>query len=225
MEKKYGKGAIWQLSESANRRYFSGRSFASKAEPPLYFADGESYLSYGKNYTVMLALKELIGEEQINKVLKKMVAKHRVERESTATSVEFINELYLVTPSKYHILIDDWMKRIITYDLKIEDANVKKISEDKYEITVSIFAKRFEVQKNGEANLIEINEPIQVGVFTKHPKNIASEKPILYLEDHQIDREKMELKITVKELPTYISIDPFGTRSDKNRIDNLKRLN
>ncbi len=225
MEKKYGKGAIWQLSESANRRYFSGRSFASKAEPPLYFVDDESYLSYGKNYTVMLALKELIGEQNINKVLKKMVAKHRSEREPTATSVEFINELYLVSPTKYHSLIDDWMKRIITYDLKIEDTNVQKINEHKYEITASIFAKRFETQKDGEANLIEINEPIQVGVFNQHPKNIASEKPILYLEDHQIDQEKMEIKIIVKELPTYISIDPFGTRSDKNRIDNLKRLN
>lgn len=225
MEKKYGKGAIWQLSESANRRYFSGRSFASKAEPPLYFVDDESYLSYGKNYTVMLALKELIGEQKINKILKKMVAKHRSEREPTATSIEFINELYLVSPPEYHDLIDDWMKRVITYDLKIEDTNVQKISEDKYEITVTIFSKRFETQKNGEAHLIEINEPIQVGVFNQHPKNIASEKPILYLEDHQIDQEKMEIKITVKEPPKYISIDPFGTRSDKNRIDNLKRLN
>ncbi len=225
MESKYGKGAIWQLSESANRRYFSGRSFASEAEPPLYFSDGEGYLSYGKNYTVMLALKELIGEEKINMVLAKMVSNHRNEREPSATSVEFINELYKVSSPEDHLLIDDWMKRIITYDLKIEDTNIKKISGDKYEITVSIFAKRFETQKTGEAIPIEINEPIQLGIFTKHPRYLNSEKSILYLEDHQIDQEKMELKITVKELPTYISIDPFGTRSDKNRIDNLKRLN
>lgn len=225
MEKKYGKGAIWQLSESANRRYFSGRSFASDDELPLYFADGEDYLSYGKNYTVMLAIKELIGEEKVNSVLKKMVTKHRNERESTATSVEFINELFLVTPTQYHHLIDDWMKRIITYDLKIEDANVQKISKNKYEITVSVFAKRFETQKNGEDIPIEINEPIQVGVFSKHPRNIIDEKPILYLETQQIDQEKMEFKIIVNEIPKYISIDPFGTRSDKNRIDNLKKMN
>ena len=224
MEKEYGKGAIWQLSETANRRYFSGRSFASEDEPPLYFTDGEDYLSYGKNYTVMLAIKELIGEEKVNSVLKKLVAKHRNERESTATSVEFINELYLVTPTEYHILIDDWMKRVITYDLKIEDATIQKLSEDKYEITVAVFAKRLEAQKNGEDIPIEINEPIQVGIFSKHPKNIVDKNSILYLETHQINQEKMEFKIIVNEIPTYISIDPFGTRSDKNRIDNIKPL-
>ena len=58
------KSATWQISESANRRYFSGRSFASKAEPPLYYADGEGYLSYGKNFTVMLALRDLLGEDK-----------------------------------------------------------------------------------------------------------------------------------------------------------------
>jgi ABC-2 type transport system permease protein len=58
-------------------------------------------------------------------------------------------------------------------------------------------------------------------IFSKHPKNISSEKPILYLEDHQIDQEKIELKIIVHEIPKYISIDPFGTHSDKIELITL----
>ena len=34
----------------------------------------------------------------------------------------------------------------------------------------------------------------------------------------------MDLKIIVDQLPKYISIDPYGTRSDENFTDNLLSL-
>jgi len=224
MEQKFGKAAIWQLSESANQHYFSGRSFASEVEPPLYYSDGENYLSYGKSYVVMLALKELIGEEKVNQVLSSLVAKHRNDLECTATSIEFIEMLYEVSPSNYHVLIDDWLKRILTYDLKITDAEVKKISNGEYEVSVSIAAQRFEIQADGSILEISINEPIQLGVFTKAPKNVDSETAILHLQAHQITNGTMEFKIIVEELPSHIAIDPFGTRLDANRVDNIQAL-
>ena len=39
-----------------------------------------------------------------------------------ANSVEFLDELYKVTPPEHHILIDDWFKKVITYDLSAEDS-------------------------------------------------------------------------------------------------------
>jgi len=224
MEKKYGKSAVWQISESANKRYFSGRSYASEIEPPLYFSDGEGYLSYGKNFTVMLAIKELIGEDKVNIVLKKLVEKHRDKKYPSATSIEFIEELYNVSPPEYYKLIDDWMKKVITYDLKLLETEVNKQENGKYKITLTISAKRFEMQDNGESREITISEPIQIGVFTKHPSQVNSEKSILYLNPLQIDKEQMDFEIITDELPKYISIDPFGTRSDKNRLDNVKLI-
>ena len=44
------------------------------------------------------------------------------------------------------------------------------------------------------------------------------------LPDDVIDKEITELKLIVKERPTYIAIDPYGTRSDENRVDNILRL-
>ena len=87
MEKMYGKSAIFQLSQNANRRYFSGRAFASELEPPLYLVYGQGYLSYGKNYTTMLALRGLIGEQKLNQVLKILADKYRNQDEIDATSL------------------------------------------------------------------------------------------------------------------------------------------
>lgn len=221
MEKIFGKRAAWQLSETANNRYFTGRSYASEPEPPLYLEDGQGHLLYGKNYTVLLAMKALIGEEKINSAIQSLFKKHKQDIEPNLTSIEWLDALYKVTPPEYHTLINDWFKRVITYNLKSEKVVYKKLKNSDFEITIDISAKRFETMESGELSHIQIDEPIQIGAFTQHPRNIENGEMMLYLESHQIDKEKMQLKIVTKELPRYISIDPFGTRLDENRNDNV----
>ncbi|EZH75592.1 hypothetical protein ATO12_02055 [Aquimarina atlantica] len=223
MEKYYGKKAIWQLSKSATTRYFTGRSYATDPEPPLYTEEGQSYLLYGKSYVSLVALKDLIGEQKMNEALRGLIIQYKDEKESKVTSTELLNEFYAVTPEKYHILIDDWFKRIITYDLKIENAEVAVLDTGKYEVTIEVSAKRFETKENGEAVAILIDEPIQIGMFSKEPGTIDNQDAILYLKPHQINTNQMKLKFIVDEIPQYISIDPFGTRLDENTIDNTKK--
>jgi len=223
MEKMYGKSAIWELSRNANNRYFTWRAFDNEQEPPLYNVNGQAYLSYGKNYTVMLALKELIGEEKVNQVIKTMITKHRDQVDLNLTSIEFIEELYKVTPMEYHVLIDDWFKRVITYDLVLDDASYKKLGNGKFEVTLKLQAKRYKQKESGEDIEISIDEPIQIGAFTAHPSKVKPDD-ILYLKPHQINKTTAEVVLVLDELPTHIGIDPFGTRSDENFHDNLFEL-
>lgn len=224
MEKMYGKRAVYELSENARSKYFSGRSFASDIEPPVYKVSGQGYISYGKAFTVMMALRDLIGEDKVNQVLKTMTDKHRHTNKLEANSIEFLAEVYKATPKEYHNLIDDWFKKVITYDLEIEDSSYKALANGTYEVTVKVNAKRFETIDTGEIEQITINEPIKIGVFTAHPSKVKDDSSILYYQSNIIDKEETEIKIVVKELPQYISIDPFGTRSDENLTDNLMKL-
>ena len=221
MNNKYGKSAIWELSRNANNRYFTFRAYDSEQEPPLYKVFGQGYLSYGKSYTVMLALRDLIGEKKLNSVIKTIMDKHRDKISLSTTSLEFLNELYKVTPQEYHILIDDWFKRVITYDLNIVDSSYKILANGTYEVTVKVKAKRFKTIDSGAIKQIAINEPIKIGVFTTHPSNVKDDSSILYYKSTQINKEMTEIKLIVKERPSFISIDPFGTRSDENTVDNL----
>ncbi|WKK64580.1 ABC transporter permease/M1 family aminopeptidase [Lutimonas zeaxanthinifaciens] len=221
MEKMYGKRALYELSEDARRKYFSGRSMASEVEPPVYKVDGQSFISYGKALTAMLALRDLIGEDQVNQVLKIMTDKYRNINQFELTTVEFLDEIYKVTPIKYHSLIDDWFKKVIIYDLAIDDSSYKKIDDGTYEISVNIKAKRFETKSSGEIEQIAINEPIKIGLFSTHPASVKDESSILYYESSNIHKQDTVVKIVVNELPKYISIDPYGTRSDENLTNNL----
>jgi ABC-2 type transport system permease protein len=224
LEKMYGKGVLYELIENARSRYFSGRTFASSAEPPVYLVTSQGYISYGKALTVMLALRDLIGENQVNHVLKTITDRHRSINKLETNSIELLDEIYKVTPQDQHVLIDDWFKRVITYDLGIEESSYKTLANGSYEVTVKVNAKRFQTLDNGEVKQINIGEPIKIGVFTTHPSYVKDDSSILYYESKQINKEMTEINIIVKEKPSYISIDPYGTRSDENLVDNIIQL-
>ena len=224
LEKMYGKRAVYELTENARRRYFFGRSFAGEAEPPVYLVTSQRYISYGKALTVMLALRDLIGEEQVNHVLKTITDRHRFINKLEANTIELLNEIYKVTPIEQHTLVNDWFKKVITYDLGIEESSYKELANGTYEVTVKVKSKRFETLKNGEIKQIAIDEPIKIGIFTTHPSNVKDNSSILFYKSNRINKEMTEIKIIVKEKPVYISIDPFGTRSDENLVDNLLRI-
>ena len=224
LEKLYGKTAVYELVENARSRYFRGRAYAGDLEPPVYKVFGQGYISYGKALTVMLALKDLIGEEKVNEVIKELTDKHRETNTLEVTSIEFLKCVYKKTPTKYHNLVDDWFKRVITYDLGIESGDYKKLNDGTYEVSVKIKANRFETKNNGEIKEISLNEPIRLGVFTKHPSEVKNKSSILHYKLTQIKKGETEIKIIVKEKPKYIAIDPYGTRSDENLVDNMVRL-
>lgn len=224
MEKMHGKSAIWELSRNSNKRYFTYRTYSNETEPPVYQVRGEGYLSYGKLFNVMLATKDLIGEIELNSAIKTILNRHKNQVALKASSVEFLNELYKLTPKKHHQLLDDWFKRVIIYDLKVDGAKVTKIKDGKYQIDIEITSKRVEVQKDGSIKSIGINEPIKVGVFAKHPKKYGLNENPIYYENHQITDSKSALKLFVDELPTHIALDPYGTRNDENYHDNTLKL-
>jgi len=224
MDKYYGKRAVYQLAQTANRRYFSGRSYASKIEPPLFLEDEESYLAYGKSYTVMLALRDLIGEQGLNTIMRDLIDRFGTSNAFGITSTHLLEALYAASPTEHHVLIDDWFKRVITYDLGINESTHKELANGQFEISIKIKAKRSQMLDTGDTKSISINEPIQIGLFRKHPRLISKDDTILYLKPHQVTKDGQEFKIIVDELPSHIAIDPYGTRTDERLTDNVIQL-
>ena len=63
-----------------------------------------------------------------------------------------------------------------------------------------------------------------MGVFNTHQSKIKDDNALLYYQSHTINKEETEIKLIVNQVPKYISIDPFGTRSDENVVDNTFRF-
>ncbi len=225
MERLYGKRAIYTLSENARSRYFTYRAFDGNLEPPVYLIEGQDYISYGKAMTVLMALRDLIGEDKINHVLKSITDKHRNSKNLEVTTIDLLNELYAISSTEKHELINDWFKKVIRYDLKIEDAHIsKKNNEGLFEVSIDLDTKRFLTNHDGSESEIGINEPIKIGLFGKHPKEYGVNEFPIHLSDYIFNKEQTQLIIKVKEKPSFVAIDAYGTRSDENFTDNIFRI-
>ena len=164
MEKEYGKRSVYTLVEDARLKYFQNRALAKEKEPSVHKVFGQAYISYGKALHVMLALRDLIGEEKVNSVLERLINKFRYTKKLLVTSTDFLNEVYNHTPSAQHQLIDDWFKKLITYDLSVDhSSSYKPLDDGTFEVSVKVCAKRIETFRNRETVNTDIAEPIKMG--------------------------------------------------------------
>jgi len=172
----------------------------------------------------MLVLRDLIGEEKLNRVLRKLVDDYGHRDEFTLQSSAFLAELCRVTWEHYHSLIGDWFKRIITYDLSIKGATYRKLGHGQFVVSMAIDASRKQILESGQELAVSIDEPISVGIFMQHPAQISNDQEIIYLQPHRITDNDTIITIVVSELPAYVAVDPFGTRNDENLINNISKL-
>lgn len=216
LEKMYGKAMARKLAQYTQRRYFSGRSYTASPEVGMIDANEEGYLNYGKGPIVLLALRELLGERELNAALKQLIESHH--EAFTAKTDDLLDAIYRISTNSQQALIQDWLTKVIDYELLIDDAVVKPLEDGRFEVVINIQARRFETDIEGNRNQIKINEPIIIGLYDGH-LNYARSSTI-YIGGHQINQSHSTITLTVVSKPKYVAIDPAMTRLDRNLTDN-----
>ncbi|WP_428662812.1 ABC transporter permease/M1 family aminopeptidase [Runella sp.] len=219
LEKSFGKQRMAAYQENDMDLYFSLRE-GGTAELPLYRSEGQPQVYYQKGGLVMYALKELVGEAAMNQVLKNMLLKHTYPLPK-ATSADFIHELYAVATSAQRLLIDDWLKKVITYDLKITSATNKKLPNGQYRLTLGIVTRKNEQMPSGQRKAVPVNESFDVAVYDDGPAGEKTPK-LLYFQKQAFSGNTTMLTFIISKKPRYAIIDPYCYMPDENRPDNGK---
>ncbi|MBL4887055.1 MAG: hypothetical protein JKZ03_01040 [Flavobacteriaceae bacterium] len=210
------------MAKEANKNYFASRISTGKKEFPLYLNGKMAQMVNGKIYSIMRALDVLLGKAKMNALLKSFTITQKDTLGNWIKPLGFLERIYTDVPQQHHQLLDTWFKRVITYDFAIENADYTKTTDGRFKISLEVNSKRFETRNYGEDFQLDIDEAIQIGIFSKHPKAIENDTAVLYLKPHQINATKMIFEIIVDALPKYIAIDPYGTRMDKKLENNLR---
>ncbi len=220
LEKMYGKNMARQLTKYSQRRYFSGRAYARSVEVGVVDAYKETYLNYGKGPVVFTALRELLGENQLNFAFKQLIERHKYTL--SATTDDLRKSLYDIADDQQTALIKDWLTKVIEYDLAINNAVVNELNDGRYEVVIDVKALRLATNKEGLVNEIGIDEPIKIALYSAHP-DVKNTKT-LYIENQQIREVKSTITLIVKNKPSYVMIDPNYTRLDKDFSDNIAKI-
>jgi hypothetical protein len=205
MSKLYGPEKISHILKTELDWYFQGRE-SSKEEEPLITTDA-SYVYYRKGAVVMYALKDYIGEENLNRALAKYLQERSKYSENVPpypTVMDLIGYFQEATPPNLRFLISDLFESIILYNAQAKSAIATKRPDGKYEVKLTVSIQKFQSDKKGNETLIDLNpnETADIGVFGKNGK-------FLYLQKHQLKAGDNTISVVVDAEPEQVGIDPM----------------
>ncbi|MGD9897891.1 MAG: ABC transporter permease/M1 family aminopeptidase [Calditrichaceae bacterium] len=220
-EKTFGRNHLRQYLGNELKAYLTGRSY-SLTESPLYRSGGreQTHIYYQKGSLVMYALKELLGEEKLNTAVRNLLKAHAWPGEQ-ATTHDLLSALYAVANNDQSALIDDWMKKIVFYDLRIESAQYKILPDGRYEVSMLVNTTKSELRGDREVIPMIMNESIDIGIFSDHPDAPDFQQHLILLEKHLFTQERTRLSFIVERKPGAVCIDPFSYLIDQNVTDNV----
>lgn len=216
MEKKYGPEKMRRFLKFELDRYLADRSNSSKPETSLMLNDNEQHIHYRKGSLVFYALRDALGEEVVNGVLRQFIADYGARTPPFPRSVDLVERFKAVAPPEKQQLIYDLFEAITLYDIKTTEVQAKKVGE-KYQITITGQALKYYADGAGIETAQSMQELMDVGVFDAEGK-------ALYLQKHMIKDGFNELVIEVEREPVKGGIDPMHKLVDRNIEDNLRAV-
>jgi ABC-2 type transport system permease protein len=211
LERMQGRDALRRSLTYELDLYLSGRADERGAEPPLSQAGGQSFLYYRKGAIVMNALEDLLGEAKLNQALRAFMADQGGPGH-VPTIAQLIDHLRAEATLEQQALIDEWMNKVVLYDLSVESAHSRPLGDGRFEVTMEVRAKKD----------TPLDEDLEIALFELHPDRTDAKDNVIYTGKHRIHDGANTLKVIVGRKPGVAAIDPNVLRIDRNRFDNFR---
>ena len=161
----------------------------------------------------MYALRESVGEQQVNAALRTMLAKYDPTQTPFPTTLDLYRELRAVTPPAKHALLKDLFEEITFWNLRTKKAELQPAANGTYRLTLEIDAEKLKGNALGHEKPVPMNDAIYVAAFDAAGKTI-------YRQQHPIRSGVQTITITVPRQPARAAIDPDHALLDRTPEDN-----
>jgi ABC-2 type transport system permease protein len=174
-------------------------SRALQNEEPLYLSNpNKPFLCYDKGMVIMNQLYQVIGEKKMNTALQQLLTKHQYPN-MPPVSIDLLHEIYEVTDSIHHEKINEWFKKVITYDFDVKKIFTKKTGQLN-QLNLEIQAFKYEENNKGLKKSLPLNGELEIEITMKDQS-----KKIVVCE---IIENKIITNIPLLNSPIEILIDP-----------------
>ena len=222
MEKEYGRDRMKKFLKYEMDGYLRGRSLEFEAERPLMKTEHQSYIHYQKASVVMYYLKELIGENQVNKALHSLLDSFAYKPAPYPTSLSALRAFRKVTPDSLQQAVSDLFENITLFSNRTIKATSKKTGGG-YEVTIQTSSEKFYADSLGKETNVLLSDYIDIGIFAEPIRKNNLGKPLL-LKRYKVTQKDHVFVFQVKEKPYQAGIDPYNYLIDRLPDDNLMRI-
>ncbi|MEH6421849.1 ABC transporter permease/M1 family aminopeptidase [Pseudomonas sp. CGJS7] len=224
MEREYGRAKMRRFLKTELDRYLAGRGGETVDELPLYRVENQQYIHYQKGSLVFYRLREELGEDKLNRALKRFLQDKGYQQPPYTTSAELLSYLRAEATPEQQGLITDLFEKISFYDNRVEEAAVKKRADGKYEVTMRLHADKRYADGQGRETAGKLDDWIEVGVFARGPSGKEADEKVLSLQRRRVTEGALKLTVVVDEAPFEVGFDPYNKLIDRVPSDNRKRL-
>jgi len=173
MEQHYGKEQVRRFLKYELDRYLRSRGGQPLEELPLNRVEDQDYIYYRKGSVAMYWAKEALGEEVVNRAMRKLLAQYAFKGAPYANTTDFLRLLRAEAGPDKEQVISDLFEKITLLDLKASDAVATKLPNGKYEVKFNVEARKFYVDDNGKETEVPMDENVEIGVFSAKPGSLG----------------------------------------------------
>jgi len=203
-------------------RYLRARGSQERDELPLERVENQDYIHYWKGAPIMYRLKETVGEDVVNRSLRRLLARYAFKSAPYASSKDFIKILREEAGLKYDLLITDLFQCITLYDLKAEHASCTRRPDGRYDVALDVEAHKFYADGKGRETAAPMKEDVFAGLFLAEPGKAGFDSSkVLYYARQPVVTGKQSLHFVVNRPPKFAGIDRYNIWIDRNSDDNL----
>ncbi len=194
--------------------YLMGRAVARRPELPLAENENQGYVHYRKGSLALYLLQDLLGEDAVNGVLRKLVAEHAFKGAPYPTVDALVAGLRAITPPDKAYLIGDLFDSIVLYENRAVGASARQRPDGKYEVTISAHAGKVRAAAAGEEQPMALRDYIEFGVDDRNGKPLVRERRL-------VDKAEQSITLVVDARPGKAGIDPDNKLIDRKPTDNM----
>jgi len=191
---------------------------------PFMRSENQQYIHYRKGSVVMMAILDRLGEERVNTALKNFLEDYKFSDAPYPTTLDLQAALNTQATEEEQQFIADLFERITLYDLKMLSAETDETNEGKIQVTMTVSAAKFEAEGDGRETEREVDEYIDIALFSGDPEDVSGDTKVLYNQKHKLTNGENTITVTVEERPAYVGVDPFVKMIDRDSGDNVIQL-
>jgi ABC-2 type transport system permease protein len=224
MEHEYGRDAMRKFLKYEMDNYLRSRGAERLKERPLLSVESnQGYIHYRKGSVVLYYLKEMIGEEAVNRALRKVIHQYAYANPPYPTSYVLVDAFKEETPPDLQYLIKDLFEDITVFSNRTLDATAQKRGDGKYDVTVKVEAHKYKADAKGNETEVPVNDYIDIGAFAKPAKG-KKYGDTLYRQRIHMTQKDATFTFVTASLPEKAGVDPFDMLIDRIPDDNTKTV-
>ena len=140
-----------------------------------------------------------------------------------STTAELLEEIRLAVPKESKPLVEDLFEKNTMFRNKVAAATSTERPDGTFLVRFTLETHKLRADGAGTEREIPIDDWIDIAVFGEGADAEGS-GPVLFLERRRIRASPVAFEIVVDHRPARVAIDPYSKLIDRDRGDNVSRV-